>query len=199
MYRGMELRDELTGLPSRRRLREELGSHIARTRRSGWQGALLAVDLDGFKALKDTMGDEAGDQLIRRTAEKLQARLRGSDFVARVGTDQFAVLLHDADVTAARIVADTLVTAIACEDSDQVPCTTASVGIALCDGPISGEELILRADVALSAAKERGGSIFALYSPTIDGRYQAEAVEEPNGNGPDTLAGARSQHRHDQA
>jgi diguanylate cyclase (GGDEF)-like protein len=75
----MELRDELTGLPNRQRLQEELGSHIARTRRSGWQGALLAVDLDDFKALNDTMGEGAGDQLIQRTGETLQARLRGSD------------------------------------------------------------------------------------------------------------------------
>lgn len=171
----MELRDELTGLPNRRRLLEELGSHVARARRTGWQGALLALDLDGLKAVNDSMGHAAGDRLIRRTAEKLQGRLRSSDFAARIGDDEFAVLMHNADVTSARIVAHTLVMAIACEDSDQVPCTTASVGIALCDGPTTGEELMTRALVALSAAKERGGSVFALYSPTLERQRASEA------------------------
>jgi diguanylate cyclase (GGDEF)-like protein len=164
----MELRDELTGLPNRPRLLEELGSHVARARRSGWQGALLAIDLDDVKAVADSSGEGAGDRLIRRTAEKLQGRLRSSDFVARIGEDEFGILMHTADVTSARIVADTLVTAIACEDSDQVPCTTASIGIALCDGPTTGEELIARAFLALSAAKERGGDVFALYSPALN-------------------------------
>jgi diguanylate cyclase (GGDEF)-like protein len=164
----MELRDELTGLPNRPRLLEELGSHVARARRSGWQGALLAIDLDDYKAVGDSSGEGAGERLIRRTAEKLQGRLRSSDFLARIGEDEFAILMHNADVTSARIVADTLVTAIACEDSDQLPCTTASIGIALCDGPTTGEELIARAFRALSAAKERGGDVFALYSPALD-------------------------------
>lgn len=168
MDRGMELGDELTGLPNGRRLQEELGSHVARARRSGWRGALLAVELDDFKAVNDSLGQAAGDWLIQRTAEKLQGRLRSSDFVARVGEDEFAVLMHSADVTSARILADTLVTAIASEDSDQVPLTTASVGIALCDGPTTGEELMSRADLALNAAKARGGSNYMLYAPTHD-------------------------------
>ena len=173
MYRGMDgfvLRDELTGLPNRRRFEEELGSHVARARRSGWQGALLALELDDFKAVSDTMGDAAADQMVRRSAEKLQARLRSSDFIAHLGGAEFAVLMHDADVTSARIVADTLVTALASEDSDERPSTTASVGIAPVDGPISGEELMSRADLALSAAKARGGSNFMLYAPTLDRR-----------------------------
>jgi diguanylate cyclase (GGDEF)-like protein len=175
MYTGMQLGDELTGLPNRLRLLEELGSHVARARRSGWQGALLALDLDDFKAINDSMGAAAGDWLIQRTVEKLQGRLRSSDFVARIGEDEFAVLMHNADVTSARILADTLVTAIASEDSDQVPCTTASVGIALCDGPTTGDELMTRAFVALSTAKERGGSSFVLYSPTLDRRSETES------------------------
>jgi diguanylate cyclase (GGDEF)-like protein len=179
MYTGMDgfaLRDELTGLPNRHRFQEELGSHVARARRSGWQGAMLALDLDDFKTVIDTMGQAAGDQLVRRAAEKLQARLRGSDLIARVGGAEFAVLLHDADVTAARIVADTLVTAVASEDSEERPLTTASVGIALVDGPLTGEELMIRADIALNTAKNRGASSFVLYSPTLDRRNGADPV-----------------------
>jgi diguanylate cyclase (GGDEF)-like protein len=161
------LRDELTGLPNRHRFQEELGSHVARARRSGWNGAVIALDLDDFKTVVRTMGDAAGDQLVGRAAEKLQNRLRSSDFIARVGGAEFAVLLHNADVTTARIVADTLVTALASEDSDERPATTASAGIAPVDGPISGEELMSRAEDALDAARARGGSNYMLYAPTL--------------------------------
>jgi diguanylate cyclase (GGDEF)-like protein len=178
---GSAHRDELTGLPNRHRFQEELGSHIARARRSGWNGALIAITLDDFKFVVRTMGDAAGDELVRRAAEKLQDRLRSSDFVARTGGAEFALLLHDADVTTARIVADTLVTAIACEESDQGPATTASVGIAPVDGPISGEELMSRADLALHAARERGGSNFLLYAPTLERRSEAEGASAPPG------------------
>jgi diguanylate cyclase (GGDEF)-like protein len=165
---GSALKDELTGLPNRHRFQEELGAHVARARRSGWNGAVIAVYLDDFRTVVRTMGDAAGDQLVRRAAEKLQTRLRSSDFIARVGGAEFALLLHDANVTSARVVADTLVTAVASEGSDAGPATTASVGIALADGPISGEELMSRADLALSAARDRGGDSFMLYAPTLD-------------------------------
>jgi diguanylate cyclase (GGDEF)-like protein len=171
---GSALQDELTGLPNRHRFQEELGGHVARARRSGWSGAVIAVHLDDFTTVVRTMGDAAGDQLVRRAAEKLQTRLRGSDFIARVGGAEFALLLHDANVTSARVVADTLVTAVASEESDAEPATTASVGIAVVDGPISGEELMNRAGLALGAAKDRGGDSFMLYAPTLDRRPATE-------------------------
>lgn len=178
---GSVLRDELTGLPNRHRFQEELGAHIARARRSGWTGALLALALDDFQSVIRTMGDAAGDQLVRRAAEKLQDRLRGSDFLARVGGAEFAILMHDANVTSARIVADTLVTAIASEESDRGPATTASIGIAPIEGPISGEGLISRADLALHAARERGGGNFMLYAPTLERRDATEGASAPPG------------------
>jgi diguanylate cyclase (GGDEF)-like protein len=173
------LRDELTGLPNRHRFQEELGSHVARARRSGWNGAVIALELDDFKTVVRTMGDAAGDQLVRGAAEKLRTRLRSSDFIARVGGAEFAVLLHNADVTSARVVADTLVTALASEESDQGPATTASVGIAPVEGPISGEELMSRASLALAAAKDRGGSSFVLYAPTLDRAASEPASARP--------------------
>jgi diguanylate cyclase (GGDEF)-like protein len=164
------LHDELTGLPNRRRFQEELGSHMARARRSGWQGALIALELDAF----ETVSEAVGEQLVRQASETLQGRLRSSDFVARLGGAEFAVLMHDADVTSARIVASALVTALTTEESGDAPATTASIGIALIDGPTTGEELMIRAGVALDAAKDRGGSSFALYSPTLDRHDGAE-------------------------
>ena len=195
---GFEIRDELTGLPNRHRFEEELGSHVARSRRSGWQGAVLALALDDFDEVNDTLGQAAGDELVLRAAVKLKDRLRRSDFLARVGAAEFAVLMHDANVTSARIVADTLVTALASEDSEERPATTASVGIALIDGPMTGEELINHAGAALNAAKKRGAGGFILYAPTLDSGGEADVVE-PNGDRPDTIEVVRSRQHSGQA
>jgi diguanylate cyclase (GGDEF)-like protein len=195
---GFEIRDTLTGLPNRHRFEEELGSHVARSRRSGWQGAMLAIDLDDYKEVNETLGNAVGDELVLRAADKLKARLRRSDFIARVGMAEFAVLMHDANVTSARIVADTLVTALASEDSGERPPTTASVGIALIDGPTTGEELMDRAGAALDAAKVRDASGFVLYSPTLDRGNGPDPVES-NGDRPDTFSVVRSRQRSGQA
>jgi diguanylate cyclase (GGDEF)-like protein/PAS domain S-box-containing protein len=85
--------DDLTGLINRRRFQEDLERHLAECRRYGMAGALLVLDLDGFKAVNDNHGHSAGDQVLRGVAEALRSRLRESDIVARLGGDEFAVLL----------------------------------------------------------------------------------------------------------
>ena len=85
--------DDLTGLFSRRRFQEDLERHLAEGRRYGMTGALLVLDLDGFKAVNDTHGHSAGDRVLREVAEALLSRLRGSDILARLGGDEFAALL----------------------------------------------------------------------------------------------------------
>jgi diguanylate cyclase (GGDEF)-like protein/PAS domain S-box-containing protein len=98
--RGMEERlryqadhDDLTDLINRRRFEEELERHLTQGRRYGMTGALLVLDLDGFKAVNDNHGHRAGDRVLCAVADALRARLRESDVVARVGGDEFAVLL----------------------------------------------------------------------------------------------------------
>jgi diguanylate cyclase (GGDEF)-like protein/PAS domain S-box-containing protein len=100
--------DDLTGLMNRRRFQEELERHLAECRRYGMTGALLVLDLDGFKAVNDTHGHSAGDGVLCGVAEALRSRLRGTDIVARLGGDEFAVLLPRGGVQAARRVAEAL-------------------------------------------------------------------------------------------
>src|SRR3954468_15129524 len=106
-------RDDLTGLANRRAFVRELGAHLARGRRYGLTGAVLLLDLDGFKAVNDSAGHAAGDALLVRVGDTLKAAPRASDVVARHGGDEFAVLLARADAARAQVVAAKLTAAIA--------------------------------------------------------------------------------------
>jgi diguanylate cyclase (GGDEF)-like protein/PAS domain S-box-containing protein len=117
--RGMEERlryladhDDLTDLINRRRFEEELERHLIHGRRYGMTGALLVLDLDGFKAVNDNFGHRAGDDVLRALADVLRTRLRESDVVGRVGGDEFAVLLPRAGSVEAERVCQSLEEAI---------------------------------------------------------------------------------------
>jgi PAS domain S-box-containing protein len=101
--------DPLTGLPNRHRLQRELQHAMTHATETGGGLALLYLDLDGFKAANDRSGHHAGDEVLREVARRLQQGLRQSDLVARVGGDEFVVLLPGCnDPSAARFVADSL-------------------------------------------------------------------------------------------
>jgi diguanylate cyclase (GGDEF)-like protein/PAS domain S-box-containing protein len=101
--------DPLTGLPNRHRLQRELQRAMEHAALTGSSLALLYLDLDGFKAANDRSGHSAGDRVLREVADRLQAGLRQGDFVARVGGDEFVVLLPGcSDAAAARTIADGL-------------------------------------------------------------------------------------------
>jgi diguanylate cyclase (GGDEF)-like protein len=104
--------DALSGLYNRRRFEAELERELARARRYSGGGALLALDLDGFKFVNESLGHAAGDELVTRLARTLQGSLRESDIVARTGGDEFAVLLPEADEEAAMMVAEKLLAEI---------------------------------------------------------------------------------------
>jgi diguanylate cyclase (GGDEF)-like protein/PAS domain S-box-containing protein len=117
--RGMEERlryladhDALTGLINRRRFEEELERHLVQSRRYGMTGALLVLDLDGFKAVNDNFGHRAGDDVLRAVAAVLRQRLRESDVLARVGGDEFSVLLPRAGAKDAERVCQSIEEAI---------------------------------------------------------------------------------------
>src|ERR687895_1208882 len=104
--------DDLTGLINRRRFQEELRRHLAEGRRYGLTGALLVLDLDGFKEVNDNHGHSAGDRVLCGVADALRSRLRASDVVARLGGDEFAVLLPRETAAEAELVCRSLERAI---------------------------------------------------------------------------------------
>jgi diguanylate cyclase (GGDEF)-like protein/PAS domain S-box-containing protein len=154
--------DALTGLSNRRRFEEELDRALAEAERYGRRGAILVLDLDGFKHVNDTLGHPVGDELIARLAGTLRAELRESDVIARLGGDEFGVILPQATDEEAGQVAAKLLRAVARDgvvaDATQQARVTASIGLAPFDGAdgLSAEELLVEADIAMYDAKEAG-------------------------------------------
>jgi len=104
--------DFLTGLFNRRRLQQELEHEAERVSRYGARGAVLMIDLDNFKDVNDAFGHKAGDDLLRGVAGALKHRVRQTDVVARVGGDEFAMLLPEAGAEQAKVVAEGVVQAL---------------------------------------------------------------------------------------
>lgn len=151
--------DEVTGLPNRRLFDENL----QQTQRApAEQIAVLFVDLDGFKAVNDTLGHSTGDAVLKEVAERLTHVFRQEDSIARYGGDEFIAALHVADTADAIELADRARVAIA-QPFRGIPAgldITASVGIAITDGDAAGasiDQLIRLADQAMYAAKRGGG------------------------------------------
>lgn len=149
--------DPLTGLPNRHQLQHELQYAIAHAAQSGDGLAVLYLDLDGFKEVNDRGGHDTGDRLLREVAQRLQQGLRQGDLVARVGGDEFVVLLPGCRNTeAARAIADSLRTRLTppCALPDGLFRLDASVGIACFPADGSDPDTLLAcADRAMYAAK----------------------------------------------
>lgn len=141
--------DELTGLPNRRRWREELGREMARARRSAAALCVGMVDLDDFKPYNDTHGHQAGDSLLRETARRWAEALRTTDMLARYGGDEFLLLLPECPLDEALTVVNRLRRSTAEE-------LTCSIGLTTSSGREDAEAVLGRADAALYDAK-RGG------------------------------------------
>ncbi len=162
--RHMALHDALTGLPNRTLFRDRLDQAIAHAARSGNPFAVLACDLDRFKAVNDSLGHQAGDALLRVVADRMQAVLRPYDTVARLGGDEFAIVLTylDEPCSAARL-AERLITAVS-EPIDldgQIVEVGVSIGVTLATEPdASADELFKRADIALYEAKAAGRNTY---------------------------------------
>jgi diguanylate cyclase (GGDEF)-like protein/PAS domain S-box-containing protein len=161
--------DPLTGLLNRRRFEHELERHVATGQRYGAEGAVIVLDVDGFKRVNDTRGHAAGDRLIAHVAAVLRARLRGTDLVARLGGDEFAILLPKADRAGAEVVARSLfetVRAAASAAADGAAPVTISLGAVMVDScpELTIETLVAAADHAMYAAKAAGRDGYAFAS-----------------------------------
>ncbi len=159
--RRLAFRDVLTGLPNRASLWDRLGLELAHARREGRLLGLLYLDLDDFKRVNDTRGHRAGDALLRGVAARLRASLREGDTVARIGGDEFTVLLpglkrsEDAAVVCRKIL-ERLREPI--EAGDRAQGAPASIGIAIFPRDAGDPDGLLHAaDQAMYAAKQRGG------------------------------------------
>ncbi|MCU0951015.1 MAG: EAL domain-containing protein [Burkholderiaceae bacterium] len=172
--------DPLTGLPNRMHLLTLLNQHIAAARRDQERGAVLFLDLDRFKQTNDTLGHAAGDLLLRLAAERIRLAVRESDSVARIGGDEFTVVLpRIASSRDAGQVAANLIAALArpFELDGQKIYAGGSVGIALYpDDGVTAEELLKRADTAMYRAKDLGRGRFAFFKESMGAEVSARAT-----------------------
>jgi diguanylate cyclase (GGDEF)-like protein len=149
--------DHLSGLPNRRRLERQLEQEISRTMRYGHPFSLLMLDIDHFKKVNDSFGHEAGDEVIRNLAKTLQEGIRGIDLAARIGGEEFAIILTETSMEKAVEAAERLRLAVKNLQIAGVGSVTVSVGIA--EAPFCAQnarELLACADAALYSAKEQG-------------------------------------------
>ena len=160
--------DALTGLPNRVLLQDRLEQAIARSRWRERKVAVLFIDLDRFKVINDTLGHDAGDELLKAMAQRLNECIREGDTVARLGGDEFAVVLND--IAAKKDVppiADKILAALSepLLINEQELFVTVSIGVSLFprDGETS-HDLLKKADVAMYRAKAQGKDNYQLYN-----------------------------------
>jgi two-component system, cell cycle response regulator len=162
---SLALTDSLTGLANRRLLVDRLSIALLHARREQAGIALLYLDLDGFKAINDTLGHAAGDTLLKMVAARLQSTVREEDTLARLGGDEFVILLAHAGADDAGRVSAKVIEAVSRPYliDGQAASVTISVGVALY--PVNGEDadtLMKSADLALYEAKRSGKNAFRL-------------------------------------
>ncbi len=157
-------RDELTGLARRWRFEEELDRQVSMSLRYGRLGALMTVDIDGLKGVNDTAGHSAGDHVLQHVAAEMLSMLRRTDIAARIGGDEFAIILPEVDMASVVAIADRLVTASNTPALPGVPRTSISLGVIQIDGSLSPAELVEQADIAMYDAKRMGGDRWVLAS-----------------------------------
>jgi diguanylate cyclase (GGDEF)-like protein len=148
--------DPLTGLLNVRAFREGLEEEISRARRQDAGLCLAVVDLNGFKAVNDTLGHGAGDELLQKVAGLMRDCVRADDLAARIGGDEFAICFHEADPELAEGLARGLEERLRGVTAAGFPLRGASIGLACFDVPPSGCDAVLTmADQAMFAAKRK--------------------------------------------
>jgi diguanylate cyclase (GGDEF)-like protein len=167
--RHQAFHDGLTGLANRVLFTERVHGALGRTHTDERRPVVLFIDLDDFKAINDSLGHSAGDQLLMSVAERVRSSLRPEDLVARLGGDEFAILLdhsdrHDSEAIAARLV-DALRTPFELDGRETR--VHASIGMAQAEEGSVADELLRSADVAMYSAKTRGKDGYAWYDPEM--------------------------------
>jgi diguanylate cyclase (GGDEF)-like protein/PAS domain S-box-containing protein len=176
--------DPLTGLGNRALMRKAIAQYVLTAIRSRTQFAVAMLDLDGFKKINDSLGHDAGDVLLKEVAERLKAAVRATDIVARMGGDEFVLLLHGAgDARAATDIAERVISTLR-KPFNIAGCqlrVTTSLGLTFSgDSPDMSESLLMkRADIAMYEAKAGGKNQFCVYTPEMDQKQQVQfAIEQ---------------------
>jgi len=171
--------DILTGLPNRSLLNARLRQIFAQAQRGGLQVACIFLDFDHFKRINDTLGHDAGDQLLQSIAQRLTSAVRESDTVARLGGDEFVVILPGLDPAHATFEIMTVLQRV--RDSfqapfrlaDQTPTLTCSLGVSVYPlDAVDPVTMIKQADTAMYAAKEAGRNAYRFYTSDMNARVQ---------------------------
>ncbi len=169
--------DALTGLPTRRLLEDRVHVALQQAHRAGSEVGLLMIDLDRFKRVNDSLGHHVGDELLKEVATRLKTSIRACDTVARMGGDEFVIVLPDVNsISIAERVAAQVVQCVSApiHVAGHVLHVTLSVGIALYPAHAADSGTLLRhADAAMYAAKQAGRSCFRVFSRQL----QSEADE----------------------
>ena len=176
--------DPLTGLVNRREFERRLAELLNSARSENKQHALMYMDLDNFKTVNDTCGHAAGDELPRQLTTVMQARMRGSDTLARVGGDEFGVLLESCSLDQAVRITNGLREAV--RDfrfvwQDKTFGVGASVGLVTIDGAMSVSRVLATGDATCYEAKSRGRDRVLVYRALGDqlvGRISAPAIRK---------------------
>ena len=168
--------DGLTGLPNRNLLRQQMDEILLHTRRSAEKVAVLVLGLDNFKSVNDTLGHGVGDKLLRGVAKRLRSSLREEDTLARLNSDEFAIVQtgmtrpEDAALLARRLL-DAIADPYLLDGHSVVIGATVGIAMAPGDGEDS-EKLLKNADMALSRAKTESRGTFSFFEADMDARAQ---------------------------
>ncbi len=174
--------DGLTGLPNRNLLRQQMDEMLAHNRRSAEKAAVLVLGLDNFKAVNDTLGHGVGDKLLRAVAKRLRSVLREEDTLARLNSDEFAIIQsglarpEDAVLLSGRLL-EAISDPFLLEGHSVVIGATIGIAMAPSDGE-DAERLLKNADMALSRAKNDSRGTFSFFEAGMDARAQGRRKVE---------------------
>jgi diguanylate cyclase (GGDEF)-like protein/PAS domain S-box-containing protein len=174
------LHDLLTGLPNRALLTDRLVHSLAGSRRRGAQLGVMLVDVDRFKSVNDSLGNAAGDALLRQVADRISAVIRDDDTVARFGGDEFVIVCDDVSIAEIEQIAGRALEALSqpCLIDGHEISVTASLGIALADEQSTPETLLRGSDAAMHLAKERGRGRLEVFDEALRTRFDNQFATE---------------------